>query len=148
MRSLKPERHTAAIFALISFGSTKRKVSNCPANECREPSSSRADERTAKRTPSTDNACSASFTSRWISSDGFSKSRAELNRPGCSDVALSTWSLVRPTVLKLAVNADGDIANHEGTRRPVCSNRTNASPLPPSPSNPPPQTTHLILHPP
>src|SRR6266851_807190 len=114
MRSLKPERHTAAIFALIPFWSTKRKVSNCPANECCEPSSSTADERTAKRTLSTDNARSASFTSRWISSDGLSKSRAEFNRPGCSDVTLSTWSLLRPIVLKLAVNADGDIANHGG----------------------------------
>ena len=47
MRSLKPERQTAATRPATSSGGTVRKLSTWPAKECSAPSSSDAEERTA-----------------------------------------------------------------------------------------------------
>src|ERR1700722_1362652 len=132
MRSLNPERHTAATFPHTSSDATKRNESNCPANECCDPSSSTADDRTAKRPPSADNSRSASPISCSISSAGLNVNRSEFGQGSCPGTSASSCSVVR-----LAVNANGEITNHAGTGKLASPMRSSASALPPSSCSPP-----------
>src|ERR1700722_11918241 len=140
MRSLNPESHTAATFPHTSCAATKRNVSNCPANECCDPSSSTADDRTAKRPPSANNSRSASSISRSISSAGLNVNRFEFGQRSCPDASASSCSVGR-----LAVNADGEIANQAGTGKLASPMRSSASALPPSSCTPPSRLTKRLI---
>src|SRR5258707_6512679 len=108
----------------------KRNGSICPANECRIPSSSRAEERTATRSPLGQSAATALSISARTYTGNWSAARIR-SIAGRSEAAQEASKAGGCVSAKLAGKVAGEMTNHGGIGRCALCSAANAPALPP-----------------